>query len=66
MPPNLSVLQLPHEPVQQLAQRVDRRVSAQVMVIEGQVMSSVIAVRITAAQPLTTAPSFPTARPAAP
>ena len=35
--PNLSVLQIPHAAVQQLAQGVDRRISAQVMVIEGQV-----------------------------
>ncbi len=33
---NLSVVQIPHAPVQQLAQTVDRRVSAQVMVMEGQ------------------------------
>src|SRR3954453_16379131 len=36
-PPNLSVVQIPHASVQQLAQAVDRRVSAQVMVMEGQV-----------------------------
>jgi len=39
--PNLSVLQIPHEPVQQLAQTVDRRVTAQVMVMEGQVTMTV-------------------------
>ncbi len=33
---NLSVVQIPHTPVQQLAQTVDRRISAQVMMIEGQ------------------------------
>ncbi|MCV7037700.1 hypothetical protein BST36_12200 [Mycolicibacterium moriokaense] len=35
--PNLSVLQIPHLPVQRLAQAVDRRVAARVMVMEGQV-----------------------------
>lgn len=39
--PNLSVVQIPHAPVQQLAQDVDRRVSAQVMVMEGQVTMTV-------------------------
>jgi uncharacterized protein YaeQ len=34
---NLSVIQIPYPPVQQLAQAVDRRVSARVMVMEGQV-----------------------------
>ena len=44
---NLSVVQIPHEPVQQLAQTVDRRVSAQVMVIEGQVTMTVGDVDVT-------------------
>ncbi|OBI03652.1 hypothetical protein A5715_07695 [Mycolicibacter heraklionensis] len=39
--PNLSVVQIPHAPVQQLGQTVDRRVSAQVMVMEGQVTMTV-------------------------
>lgn len=39
--PNLSVMQIPHAPVQQLAQTVDRRVSAQVMVMEGEVTMTV-------------------------
>ena len=39
--PNHSVVQIPHAPVQQLAQTVDRRVSAQVMVMEGQVTMTV-------------------------
>ena len=39
--PNLSVVHIPHEPVQQLAQSVDRRVAAQVMVMEGQVTMTV-------------------------
>lgn len=39
--PNLSVVQIPHAPVQQLAQTVDRRASAQVMVMEGQVTMTV-------------------------
>ena len=39
--PNLSVVQIPHAPMQQLAQAVDRRVSAQVMVMEGQVTMTV-------------------------
>ena len=39
--PNLTVVQIPHAPVQQLAQTVDRRVSAQVMVVEGQVTMTV-------------------------
>ena len=38
---NLSVVQIPHTPVQQLAQAVERRVSAQVMLIEGQVTMTV-------------------------
>lgn len=38
---NLSVVQIPHAPVQQLARTVDRRVSAQVMVLEGQVTMTV-------------------------
>ncbi len=45
--PNLSVLQIPHAPVQQLAQAVDRRVSAQVMVMEGQVTMTVGGVDVT-------------------
>ncbi|MCT7372454.1 YaeQ family protein [Mycolicibacterium llatzerense] len=45
--PNLSVVQIPHGPVQQLAQTVDRRVSAQVMVIEGQVTMTVGGVDVT-------------------
>ena len=44
---NLSVVQIPHAPVQQLAQTVDRRVSAQVMVIEGQVTMTVGGVDVT-------------------
>lgn len=39
--PNLSVMQIPHAPVQQLAQTLDRRVSTQVMVVEGQVTMTV-------------------------
>ncbi|MCG7594277.1 YaeQ family protein [Mycobacterium sp. PSTR-4-N] len=39
--PSLSVLQIPHQPVQQLAQTVDRRVTGQVVVIEGQVTMTV-------------------------
>ncbi|MDG4666680.1 YaeQ family protein [Mycobacterium sp. 236(2023)] len=39
--PNLSVVQIPHAPVQQLAQTVERRVPAQVMVMEGQVTMTV-------------------------
>ncbi|MDZ7886656.1 MAG: YaeQ family protein [Mycobacterium sp.] len=45
--PNLSVVQIPHAPVQQLAQTVDRRVSAQVMVMEGQVTMTVGDVDVT-------------------
>jgi uncharacterized protein YaeQ len=45
--PNLSVVQVPHEPVQQLAQTVDRRVAAQVTVIEGQVTMTVGGVDVT-------------------
>ncbi len=45
--PNLSVVQIPHAPVQQLAQIVDRRVSAQVMVMEGQVTMTVGGVDVT-------------------
>ena len=45
--PNLSVVQIPHAPVQQLAQTVDRRVSAQVMVMEGQVTMTVGGVDVT-------------------
>ena len=44
---NLSVIQIPHHPVQQLAQTVDRRVTAQVMVIEGQVTMTVGEVDVT-------------------
>jgi len=44
---NLSVVQIPHAPVQQLAQTVDRRVSAQVMVMEGQVTMTVGDVDVT-------------------
>ena len=44
---NLSVVQIPHASVQQLAQSVDRRVSAQVMVIEGQVTMTVGGVDVT-------------------
>ena len=39
--PNLSVVQIPHAPVQRLAQTVDRRVAAQVMVMEGEVTMTV-------------------------
>lgn len=45
--PNLSVIQIPHPPVQQLAQNVDRRISAQVMVMEGQVTMTVGDVDVT-------------------
>ena len=45
--PNLSVVQIPHEPVQLLAQTVDRRVAAQVIVIEGQVTMTVGGVDVT-------------------
>ncbi|OFJ50872.1 YaeQ family protein [Mycolicibacterium grossiae] len=38
---NLSVTRIPHARVQQLAQNVDRRFSAQVMVLEGQVTMTV-------------------------
>ncbi len=44
---NLSVVQIPHEPVRQLAQTVERRVAAQVMVMEGQVTMTVGAVDVT-------------------
>lgn len=44
---NLSVVQIPHAAVQQLAQTVDRRVSAQVMVIEGQVTMTIGGVDVT-------------------
>jgi uncharacterized protein YaeQ len=44
---NLSVLQVPHPAVQQLAETVDRRVSAQVMVIEGEVTMTVGEVDVT-------------------
>jgi uncharacterized protein YaeQ len=50
---NLSVVRIPYEPVQQLAQTVDRRVAAQVMVIEGQVTMTVGDVDVTfALEPL--------------
>ena len=45
--PNLSVVQIPHEPVLQLARTVDRRVAAQVMVMEGQVTMTVGGVDVT-------------------
>ena len=45
--PNLSVVQIPHGPVQQLAQAVDRRFSAQVMVMEGEVTMTVGEVDVT-------------------
>ncbi len=45
--PNLSVMQIPHAPVQQLAQTVDRRVAAQVMVMEGEVSMTVGGVDVT-------------------
>jgi uncharacterized protein YaeQ len=45
--PNLSVVQIPREPVQQLAQGVDRRVAAQVMVMEGQVTMTLGGVDVT-------------------
>lgn len=45
--PNLSVMQIPHAPVVQLAQAVDRRVSAQIMVLEGQVTMTVSGVDTT-------------------
>lgn len=45
--PNLSVVQIPHAAVQQLAQTVDRRISAQVMLLEGQVTMSIGAVDVT-------------------
>ncbi|MGU3498356.1 YaeQ family protein [Mycobacterium sp. C31M] len=44
---NLTVLQIPHTAVQELAQSVDRRVSAQVMVMEGQVTMTVGLVDVT-------------------
>ncbi|MBX7448942.1 YaeQ family protein [Mycolicibacterium sp. 3033] len=44
---NLSVLQIPHQPVQQLAQTVERRVTGQVVVIEGQVTMTVGDVDVT-------------------
>ncbi len=44
---NLSVVQIPHAPVQQLAQAVDRRISAQVMVMEGQVTMTVGGIDVT-------------------
>jgi uncharacterized protein YaeQ len=44
---NLTVLQIPHEPVQQLADTVDRRVAAQVMLMEGQITMTVGGVDVT-------------------
>lgn len=44
---NLSVVRIPHAPVQQLAEAVDRRFSAQVMVMEGQVTMTVGGVDVT-------------------
>lgn len=44
---NLSVVRIPYEPVQQLAQAVDRRVAAQVMAMEGQVTMTVGGVDVT-------------------
>lgn len=44
---NLSVVKVPHEAVQQLAQSVDRRLAAQVVVIEGQVTMTVGGVDVT-------------------
>lgn len=45
--PNLTVVQIPHAAVQQLAAAVDRRVAAQVMVMEGQVTMTVGDVDVT-------------------
>jgi len=45
--PNLSVVQIPHDPVQQLAQTVDRRIAALVMVMEGQVTMTLGGVDVT-------------------
>ncbi|MGV0849148.1 YaeQ family protein [Mycolicibacterium phlei] len=45
--PNLSVTQIPHTPVRQLALAVGRRVAAQVMVVEGQVTMTVGDVDVT-------------------
>lgn len=44
---NLSVVQVPHAPVHRLAQAVERRVSAQVMVLEGQVTMNIAGVDVT-------------------
>jgi uncharacterized protein YaeQ len=44
---NLTVVQIPHDPVQRLAETVDRRVAAQVMVLEGQVTMTVGGVDVT-------------------
>lgn len=44
---NLSVVQIPHAAVQQLAETVDRRFSAQVLVMEGQVTMTVGDVDVT-------------------
>ena len=44
---NLSVVQIPHDPVQRLAETVDRRIAAQVMVLEGQVTMTVGGVDVT-------------------
>ncbi|MEH3128628.1 MAG: YaeQ family protein [Mycolicibacterium neoaurum] len=38
---NLSVMRIPYAPVQQLAQSVERRIAAQVMVMEGEVTMTV-------------------------
>lgn len=51
--PNLSVVRIPHASVQELARTVERRISAQVMVIEGQVTMTVGGVDVTfAPEPL--------------
>lgn len=44
---NLSVVQIPHASVAQLAQSIDRRVSVQVMMIEGEVTMTVGGVDVT-------------------
>jgi hypothetical protein len=41
------VVRIPHEPVQQLAQTVDRRVAAQVMVMEDLVTMTIGGVDVT-------------------
>ncbi|MGU3294694.1 YaeQ family protein [Williamsia sp. M5A3_1d] len=45
--PNLSVTQIPHSPVAQLAQTIDRRLSAQVMIIEDEVTMTLGGVDVT-------------------